>query len=123
MSFLQKAPICSKSTIDSTFRYKIMYCVYKLALKSVILDLNKNLTFFKGHIYKIKPAPVGDELTKKYMYPYNNTLFYQPIAPAILNIGRYMETTRPPITTPRNTIIIGSIAAVRPSTAESTSSS
>lgn len=42
---------------------------------------------------------------------------YPEIAPAILNTGRYMATTRPPITVPRNTIIKGSIMAVRFSTA------
>jgi len=39
------------------------------------------------------------------------------IAPAILKIGRYMATTRPPIVTPKNTSIKGSIKAVRFSTA------
>lgn len=42
---------------------------------------------------------------------------------AILNIGRYMATTRPPIIPPRKTIMKGSIMAVRFSTAWSTSSS
>ena len=45
------------------------------------------------------------------------------IAPAILNIGKYMATTRPPIVTPKNTSIKGSIKEVRLSTAWSTSSS
>ena len=45
------------------------------------------------------------------------------IAPAILKIGRYMATTRPPIVAPKNTSIKGSINAVRFSTAWSTSSS
>ncbi len=40
-----------------------------------------------------------------------------------LKIGRYMATTRPPTTTPRNTIIIGSSSEVRVLTAVSTSSS
>src|SRR2546425_9324804 len=40
-----------------------------------------------------------------------------------LKIGRYMATTRPPTTTPRNTIIIGSSSAVSAPTAVSTSSS
>jgi hypothetical protein len=38
-------------------------------------------------------------------------------------IGRYMATTMPPTTTPRNTIITGSISASSPDTAASTSSS
>ena len=42
---------------------------------------------------------------------------YPEIAPAILNTGRYIATTRPPITVPRNTIIKGSIMEVRFSTA------
>jgi len=42
---------------------------------------------------------------------------YPEMAPAILNTGRYIATTRPPITVPRNTIIKGSIMAVRFSTA------
>lgn len=41
----------------------------------------------------------------------------------ILKIGRYMATTIPPITTPRKTIIRGSMRAVRAPTAVSTSSS
>ena len=40
-----------------------------------------------------------------------------------LKIGRYMATTRPPTTTPRNTIMIGSSSEVRVLTAVSTSSS
>ncbi len=40
-----------------------------------------------------------------------------------LKIGRYIATTMPPTTTPRNTIIIGSSREVRAVTAESTSSS
>jgi hypothetical protein len=43
--------------------------------------------------------------------------YYPPMAPAILNMGRYIETIRPPTTTPRNTIIMGSIIAVKFSTA------
>lgn len=42
---------------------------------------------------------------------------YPEMAPAILNTGRYIATTRPPITVPRNTIIKGSIMEVRLSTA------
>lgn len=42
---------------------------------------------------------------------------YPPTAPAILKMGRYMDTISPPTTTPRKTIIIGSIMAVRFSTA------
>jgi hypothetical protein len=38
-------------------------------------------------------------------------------------IGRYMATTMPPTTTPRNTIMIGSMSASKPPTAASTSSS
>ncbi len=38
-------------------------------------------------------------------------------------IGRYIATTMPPTTTPRNTIIIGSRSERRPETAASTSSS
>jgi hypothetical protein len=38
-------------------------------------------------------------------------------------IGRYIATTMPPTTTPRNTIITGSISASSPDTAASTSSS
>ena len=38
-------------------------------------------------------------------------------------IGRYIATTMPPTTTPRNTIMIGSISASSPPTAASTSSS
>ena len=38
-------------------------------------------------------------------------------------IGRYIETTMPPTTTPRNTIMTGSIIASKPDTAASTSSS
>ncbi len=45
------------------------------------------------------------------------------MAPAILKIGRYMAITKPPIVTPRNTSMIGSIRAVMLSTAWSTSSS
>ncbi len=55
------------------------------------------------------------------LFPGNRA--YPPTAPAILKMGRYMETTSPPMTTPINTIITGSIAAVRFSTAWSTSSS
>ena len=44
-------------------------------------------------------------------------------ASPILKIGKYIPTTRPPITTPRNDIIIGSIIEVMASTALSTSSS
>ncbi len=40
-----------------------------------------------------------------------------PTTLAILNIGRYMATTRPPIIPPRKTIMKGSIMAVRLSTA------
>ncbi len=43
--------------------------------------------------------------------------------PAMENTGRYMAITIPPQTPPRNTIMIGSISCVRPSTAASTSSS
>lgn len=43
--------------------------------------------------------------------------------PAMLNMGRYILTTKPPTTTPRKTIMIGSIKVVRLSTATSTSSS
>ncbi len=39
------------------------------------------------------------------------------IAPAILKIGRYIATTRPPMVTPRNTSMKGSIRAVMFSTA------
>ena len=46
-----------------------------------------------------------------------------PTAPAMLKIGRYMAITSPPIMPPRKHIINGSIAAVRFSTAWSTSSS
>jgi len=38
-------------------------------------------------------------------------------------MGRYMATIIPPTTTPRTTIMMGSMAARRPSTAVSTSSS
>jgi len=47
----------------------------------------------------------------------------QPAAFTMSKIGRYIATTMPPTTTPRNTIIIGSISASRPDTAASTSSS
>jgi hypothetical protein len=43
--------------------------------------------------------------------------------PISTNKGKYMEMTMPPTTRPRTTIIIGSIAANRSFTAESTSSS
>ncbi len=43
--------------------------------------------------------------------------------PAILKIGRYIETTRPPTTMPRNAIMIGSMSEVIAPTAWSTSSS
>lgn len=43
--------------------------------------------------------------------------------PMIANIGRNMPATMKPTTTPRNTISIGSSAAVKPSTASSTSRS
>ena len=43
--------------------------------------------------------------------------------PASSNTGRYIATIRPPTTTPRNAIMIGSIKAVMPATATSTSSS
>jgi hypothetical protein len=46
-----------------------------------------------------------------------------PAAFTMSKIGRYIDTTMPPTTTPRNTIIIGSIIASRPDTAASTSSS
>ena len=39
------------------------------------------------------------------------------------NIGRYIAMTMPPMTTPRKTIMTGSISAIMPSTAASTSSS
>ena len=45
----------------------------------------------------------------------NATLY--PIADAILKIGRYIAITINPITTPRNTIIIGSSSAVSDETA------
>src|SRR5206468_4174982 len=45
-----------------------------------------------------------------------------PAAFTTSKIGRYMLTTMPPTTTPRKTIIIGSISASRPLTAASTSS-
>lgn len=45
------------------------------------------------------------------------------IAPAMVKIGRYMAITMNPITTPRNTIIMGSSSEVRVATAVSTSSS
>ncbi len=48
-------------------------------------------------------------------------LIYSP--PAILNIGRYIDITSPPIITPKNTNIKGSISSVRLPTAWSTSSS
>ena len=48
-----------------------------------------------------------------------------PVAttPAMEKTGRYMAITIPPQTPPRNTIMIGSISWVSPSTAVSTSSS
>ncbi len=48
---------------------------------------------------------------------------YSDTAPAMVKIGRYMATTRVPMTTPRKTIIMGSIISVRLFTASSTSSS
>ncbi len=52
-------------------------------------------------------------------------LFLCPYCTALImsKIGRYMATTMPPTTTPRNTIMIGSISESRPLTAASTSSS
>jgi hypothetical protein len=47
----------------------------------------------------------------------------QPAAFTMSKIGRYMATTMPPTTTPRKTIITGSMSARRPETAASTSSS
>ena len=44
-------------------------------------------------------------------------MIYQPNAAAILKIGKYIDTTNPPIITPKNTIINGSINDVRFSTA------
>ena len=46
-----------------------------------------------------------------------------PAAFTMSKIGRYIDTTMPPTTTPRKTIIIGSISASSPLTAASTSSS
>src|ERR1051326_8729307 len=46
-----------------------------------------------------------------------------PAAFTMSKIGRYMATTMPPTTMPRNTIISGSIIASWPETAASTSSS
>ena len=45
------------------------------------------------------------------------------MALAMVKIGRYMPMRKPPTTPPRNTIITGSIMAVRLATAVSTSSS
>ena len=50
-------------------------------------------------------------------------LRYYCTAFTMSKIGRYIATTMPPTTTPRNTIITGSISASRPDTAASTSSS
>jgi hypothetical protein len=47
----------------------------------------------------------------------------QPAAFTMSKIGRYIATTMPPTTTPRNTIMTGSISDSRPDTAASTSSS
>lgn len=48
---------------------------------------------------------------------------HEPSCPMIANIGRNIPATMNPTTTPRNTINIGSSAAVKPSTASSTSRS
>ena len=48
---------------------------------------------------------------------------YAPIVFTMSKIGRYIATTMPPTTTPRNTIITGSMSASNPDTAASTSSS
>src|SRR5580765_6548819 len=53
----------------------------------------------------------------------HETRDYAPAAFTMSKIGRYIATTMPPTTTPRNTIITGSISARRPDTAASTSSS
>jgi hypothetical protein len=50
-------------------------------------------------------------------------LAFYPAAFTISKMGRYMAMTIPPTTTPRNTIITGSINASSPDTAASTSSS
>ena len=55
------------------------------------------------------PSSVGEENTSKYQP--------QPIASAILKIGRYIATTINPITTPRNTIMMGSNNDVSEATA------
>ncbi len=44
-------------------------------------------------------------------------------AEVMVKMGRYMEITRPPMPKPKTTMIMGSMAAVRFSTAVSTSSS
>ena len=52
-----------------------------------------------------------------------NLNYDQPAAFTMSKIGRYIATTMPPTTTPRKTIMAGSISARRPETAASTSSS
>ena len=51
------------------------------------------------------------------------TISYWLMTEPSLKIGRYIEITRPPMTTPRKRMTIGSIRAVRLATALSTSSS
>ena len=48
---------------------------------------------------------------------------FELMFPASSKIGRYIAMIRPPTTTPRNAIMIGSISEVIADTAESTSSS
>ena len=57
------------------------------------------------------------------LFPARRKRGTQPAAFTMSKIGRYMATTMPPTTTPRNTIMTGSISERRPDTAASTSSS
>ena len=51
------------------------------------------------------------------------TAYLAPILPAMLNTGRYIDTTKPPNNTAKNAMINGSKTDIMVPTAESTSSS